>query len=362
MKLTIEKAQLLVALGRAQGATQKKTTMPILSCVLIEAKENTLVVTATDLEAFSSGRYSAHVAEQGKACLAARPLYDWVSSLGGESVSIKIDGTKLKVESENGRDAMSFPTVSADDFPRAPGFEFAQSTSMSRAALITLLARTSYAAADDDPRPILNGVYFAHDGTTLRAVATDANRMALAECEAPALGASVIVPRRAARELAKLLDQIEADPIVSASQAAMRIEWPAFSYTTRTIEGDYPDYTMIVPKYNPRPASANAETLAAALKRHARMDKNSPIRLRIDKRAITLESGSSERGDARSEIDTDYSGDPLEIGANARYLLDAIDGLECESVDICASDASAPIVLRPSEPSADMALVMPVRI
>lgn len=369
MKLTLSREGLLVALGRAQGVVGKKTTMPVLSNVLIETtSSDRYSVIATDLDIFSKGEYEGVVEERGKVCVNARDLYDWVRALPAGNVILESSAAALKVESANGRDSLKLPLANVDDYPPMPAFAEVPYFDVKSSHLAELITHTIFSVANDDPRIFLNGVNLeTREDGVLRMVSTDGHRLSLIDrtLETPfKLSAPVIIPRKGVLELRKLLEEGEETVKIGFSASNGFFKWNDLLLVMRLIEGEFPDYNMVIPKGSDRKLTVNRLAFQDALKRQtiASAERSFGVRLYINPDKLVIESSAPEKGEGRSEVDASYAGEAMQIGFNARYFLDAIGVMTGDDVSLELSDELSPCVVRDSADEGYLSVVMPVRI
>lgn len=370
MKLTVSRDVLLLALSRAQGIVGKKTTMPILSNVLLEAQSSDrFSITATDLDIFSKGEYEGLIDERGKICVNARDLFDWTRALPAGNVILETIGTaSLKVDSANGKDSLKLPAANVEDYPAMPSFGDVPYFKLKSAKLVELITHTIFSVANDDPRIFLNGVNLeTREGNVLRMVSTDGHRLSLIDRtldEPLRLTDPVIIPRKGVLELRKLLEEGSPDVELGFSVSNGFFKWPGLLLVMRLIEGEFPDYNMVIPKSSDRKLTLNRQAFQEALKRQtiASAERSFGVRLVIAPGQLVIESSAPERGEGRSEIEADYSGEAMQVGFNAKYFLDSISVMAGDVVVLELSDELSPCIVRDGEDLGYLSVVMPVRI
>jgi DNA polymerase-3 subunit beta len=375
MELKIGAAELARALGRSQGIVEKKSTMPILSHVLLEAKKGGMLhVSATDLDLSVSSEHPCEVIKEGAVAVSAKHLYEIVRALPEAEVSLKRAGNNY-LEVKSGPSEFRIVGLPAEDFPALPKFEKVAFVDVDPAALLGQIELTSFAASTDETRYNLNGVFFEPQGPVLRMVATDGHRLALSEKPLAgdyALKKGVILPRKGLHELKKLLaeaaeatgEKVETKLGFAENSAVYRR--PGVILAMRLIEGMFPDYKQVIPKQGEKIVKLGRERLLQTLRRISLLssDKSHAVKLDLAAGTLTVLSQNPDLGDAKEEVPVEYAGDPLKIGFNARYLTDVAAALKSDDIQIELADDLSPCVLRGAGPedAGYTAVVMPMRI
>lgn len=370
MKMSLKTAELAKALYRVQGIADKKSTMPILAHVLLNATRDELVVSATDMDVGLSGTYEAKVLQAGAVAVHARQLYEIVKSLSGETLELEKQENNW-VELRSGASRFRLVGMAADEFPALPTNAQTKSFTIPAANLARLIDRTIFCVSLDDNRHNLSGVYCeSPKPKLLRLVATDGHRLALAEqtfeTDIP-IERGVIVPRKGFQELKRVLSDT-ADGVTtvelgfSGNSGVLRAGNVMLS--TRLVEGQFPDYTQVIPKGADKIVKLGRNAFAEALRRVSLLSQARAhgVRLRFTSGKVELVAEDPELGEAHEELAVDYKGEPLTIGFNARYLLDVLALVTDEGVAFELSDDLSPGVLRPVEDPGFLAVVMPMRI
>jgi len=365
MKFSAEREAVLGPLQAVIGVVERRQTMPVLANVLVVARGDTLSITATDLEVELVAKASVNVQQPGEITLPGRKLLDIVRALpDGAQVSIAVDGERATVRS--GKSRFTLATLPASEFPTVEDIRAQQSLTISQAALKKLLEKTHFSMAQQDVRYYLNGMLFESDGKLLKTVATDGHR--LAYCEAPmnseAAGLQqVIVPRKGVLELQRLLTGEDNVELVIGTNH-VRAQIGTIRFTSKLIDGRFPEYGRVIPTSPARKVSANRDALRAALQRAAILsnEKYRGIRLSLRSGVLTLQAHNPEQEEAEEELDVTYTGDEMEIGFNVNYLLDALAAIEGEQVELGLTDANnSCLMTSPSLPEAKY-VVMPMRL
>jgi DNA polymerase III subunit beta len=376
MELKIATTELSRALGRSQGIVEKKSTMPILSHVLLEAKKGQLVVSATDLDLAVSSEHEqgVEILKEGALAVSARHLYEIVRALPEQQVTLKKAHNNY-LELKSGPSEFRIVGLPAEDFPALPRFEKVPFADVDAAALLDMVERTFFAVSNDETRYNLNGVFFEPSAEALRLVATDGHRLSLVE---KPLGASfglkkgVILPKKGLQELRKLLseaaDSGEEKPETKLGfvENSAIVRRPGVILSMRLIEGLFPDYRQVIPKAGEKVVRLGRERLQETLRRVSLLstDKAHAVKLELSKGTLRVLSQNPDLGEAKEEVPVEYEGEGLKIGFNARYILDVLQVMKSKDVAFELADDLSPGVLRGSE-EADQgftAVVMPMRI
>jgi DNA polymerase-3 subunit beta len=372
MKLTIERGALLNALGHVQNVVERRNTIPILSNILVEATGKEVRFTATDLDIEAVDHADAKISAEGAVTAPAGTLFDVVRKLPtGADVALEYDGDSRQLVISSGRSEFKLPTLPAGDFQTMVPDEDATEFDLEAADLRRLIDKTRFAISTEETRYYLNGVYLhtadTDGGKKLRTVATDGHRLALSEVEAPK-GAEtlegVIVPRKAVGEARRLIDNEDGDVSVSVSDTKVVFKAGRAQLTSKLIDGSFPDYARVIPKGNEKAMIIDNKLFEAAVDRVATVsaERSRSVKLSISEGKLTLAVNSAETGQGHEEIECDYQADGMDIGFNAKYLLDVAAQIEAEDARFLFNDPASPaLVLDPGDASAQYVL-MPLRV
>jgi DNA polymerase-3 subunit beta len=372
MKLTIERAVLLKALGHVQAVVERRNTIPILSNVLISASGSHVRLTATDLDMEIVEEAEAKVEREGIATAPAHTLYEIARKLPeGADVTLQIGGDDPRLSLSAGRSKFSLPSLPPGDFPVMPTEDLAVGFSIAADALARLIDKTRFAISTEETRYYLNGIHMhaaERDGRkTLRAVATDGHRLALAETDLPdGAGAmpAVIIPRKPIQELRRLLEDLDDDIEMSVSEGKIRFRLGAAVLTSKLIDGTFPDYERVIPRGNDKIMKVDRAPFAQAVDRVATIsqEKSRSVKLTVTDSALTLAVNNPESGTASEELSADYGAEEISIGFNARYLLDVAGQIVGDEAVFEFADAASPTRVTDSgDPDAEYVL-MPLRV
>lgn len=366
MRFEIERDELLKPLQAVIGVVERRQTLPVLANVLIVADDNWLSMTATDLEVELVARVPATVTQGGRATLPARKLMDIVRNLPADAlIRISLEQDRALVQA--GRSRFTLATLPASDFPTVDEVGEAQPLMVPQQQLRVLIEKTHFTMALQDVRYYLNGLLLEVEPNRLRAVATDGHRLAVAELEtsvALSSGKQVIVPRKGVQELLRLLDASE-DPVqVELGSNHIRISLADIRFTSKLIDGRFPDYQRVIPADGGQVLQADREMLRQALVRASILsnEKYRGVRFLVDAERLRIQSNNPEQEEAEEELAVSYPGTPLEVGFNASYVLDAIGAIEEDVVEILLVDANSSCLIRGQGNHHARYVVMPMRL
>jgi DNA polymerase-3 subunit beta len=371
MRLTIERSALLKALNHVQSVVERRNTIPILSNVLLSAQGDSLKLTATDLDIEISESASAEVERAGQTTAPANYLYDFVRKLpDGSAVKLDVSGDDPRLFISAGKSRLHLPVLPAGDFPSMPSDGFETKFEVEPTELGRLVDKTRFAISTEETRYYLNGIFFHTidaDGLKLRAVATDGHRLALADYPAPKGSQGmpgVIVPRKTINELKRLLDDASDMVEIAVSPQKIRFALGDAVLTSKLIDGSFPEYARVIPKNNSKKLKIDNKAFAEAVDRVATVsaERSRSVRLALDKDKITLTVNNPDAGVATEDLAADYRDDSLEIGFNAKYLLDVAGQIEGESAVFELADSGSPTLVRDEADDAALYVLMPLRV
>ncbi|WP_208348015.1 DNA polymerase III subunit beta [Pseudaestuariivita rosea] len=372
MKVSIERAALLKAVSQAQSVVERRNTIPILANVLIEAADDTVTFRATDLDIEVVDKAPAKVERAGATTVPAVTLHEIVRKLpDGALVSLTEEGSSGRLTVEAGRSNFSLATLPKEDFPVMASSEYTANFSAPAPVLRRLFDKSKFAISTEETRYYLNGVYMhvsdADGGKVLRCVATDGHRLARIDAELPE-GATempgVIVPRKTVGELRKLLDDDDAQIAVSVSETKVRFATPAITLTSKVIDGTFPDYTRVIPQGNNRKMEVDAADFARAVDRVATVssERSRAVKLSLDEDRLILSVNAPDSGAAEEELAVAYGDERLEIGFNAKYLLEIASQVDRENAVFLFNSAADPTLMREGNDQSAVYVVMPMRV
>ncbi|MAC82081.1 MAG: DNA polymerase III subunit beta [Rhodobacteraceae bacterium] len=372
MKISIERSALLKAVAQAQSVVERRNTIPILANVLIEAEGDGVTFRATDLDIEVVDKAPAMVERAGATTVAATTLHEIVRKLpDGSLVTVTADPTTGRLTVETGKTTFSLATLPKEDFPVMATSEYASNFSAPAPLLRRLFDKSKFAISTEETRYYLNGVYMhvadGEDGKVLRCVATDGHRLARIDADLPEGAADmpgVIVPRKTVGELRKLLDDDEAEIAVSVSETKVRFATPAITLTSKVIDGTFPDYSRVIPQGNTRRLEVDAAEFARAVDRVATVssERSRAVKLQLDEDRLTLSVNAPDSGAAEEELAVAYSDERLEIGFNAKYLLEIASQVDRENAVFMFNSSGDPTLMREGNDLSAVYVVMPMRV
>ena len=367
MHFTIQREALLKPLQLVSGVVERRQTLPVLSNVLLVVQGQQLSLTGTDLEVELIGRVQLEEpAEPGEITVPARKLMDICKSLPSDVlIDIRLDEQKLLVKA--GRSRFTLSTLPANDFPTVEEGPGSLTCTLEQSRLRRLIERTSFAMAQQDVRYYLNGMLLEVSTDTLRAVATDGHRLALCAMQAP-VGQTerhqVIVPRKGILELARLLTDPEGNVSIVLGQHHIRATTGEFTFTSKLVDGKFPDYERVLPKGGDKLVLGDRQLLREAFSRTAILsnEKYRGIRLQLASGQLKIQANNPEQEEAEEEISVDYEGASLEIGFNVSYLLDVLGVMTTDQVRLLLSDSNSSALLQEAGNDDSSYVVMPMRL
>jgi DNA polymerase-3 subunit beta len=367
MKATIERATLLKSLGHVQSVVERRNTIPILSNVLIEARDDgSIRLMATDLDLQVDESVPANVDQAGATTVAAHTLFDIVRKLP-EGSQVELDVAEGKMHLSAGRSRFHLSTLPRDDFPVISEGELPTKFELPAATLRQIIDKTRFAISSEETRYYLMGIFLHVADDQLKAAATDGHRLARVVLPKPD-GADgmpdVIIPRKCVAELRKLLEEVEGTVEISLSPTKIRFGLGSAVLTSKLIDGTFPDYNRVIPTANDKLLKLDPKTFASGVDRVSTIasEKTRAVKMSVDRDKVTLSVTSPESGTATEELPADYGSDTLEIGFNARYLLDILGEIEGDTVEVHLADAAAPTLLRENDKSNALYVLMPMRV
>ncbi|SNT02963.1 DNA polymerase III subunit beta [Tropicimonas sediminicola] len=372
MKISIERGTLLKAVSQAQSVVERRNTIPILANVLIEADGDTASFRATDLDIEVVDKAPAVVERAGATTVSAVTLHEIVRKLpDGALVKLTDDGASGRLTVEAGRSNFTLATLPKEDFPVMASAEYTSNFAAPAPVLRRLFDKSKFAISTEETRYYLNGVYMhvadGEDGKVLRCVATDGHRLARIDADLPP-GAEtmpgVIVPRKTVGELRKLLDDDEAQIAVSVSETKVRFATPEITLTSKVIDGTFPDYARVIPVGNPRKMEVDATEFAKAVDRVATVssERSRAVKLALDEDRLVLSVNAPDSGAAVEELPVAYGDEKLEIGFNAKYLLEIASQVDRENAVFMFNSSGDPTLMREGSDTSAVYVVMPMRV
>ena len=377
MKLRMGRVELLTGLQRVQGVVEKRNTMPILSNILLEAKQDGIEIVATDLEIGMRGHYKATVDKPGGITVSARKLYEIIKELAVGEIEIA-SGENNWTTIHAGKSQFKIVGLPSTDYPALPTIEREGLIPLAGAGFLELIRKTLFAAGDNDARYILNGLLVtlitSEKKTILRLVGTDGHRLAVAEQEVGKAGAKgapqeikAIIPKKAAHEMQRLLEEGgEGEPLIGFTKNLMIFRKSGLLLTSRLMEGNYPNYQQVIPKEKESGGKiwVNRIELESALRRVSVLsrDKASAVKVSFAHGQMTLFSSNPDLGEATEELPARYEGEALNTGFNARYLLDVLGVMDGETISLQMDNPLSPCLIQEADSPGFKCVVMPIKI
>ena len=372
MKLIIERAVLLKSLGHVQSVVERRNTIPILSNAKIEARDGRLSLNATDMDLDIVETVAIDVAQAGATTAPAHTLYDVVRKLPeGSQVELESADGDGQLVLRSGRSRFTLSCLPIEDFPVMSEGELGHGFTLSAGDLRSIIDRTRFAISTEETRYYLNGVYLhaaKRDGVdVLRAVATDGHRLASVEIPLPDGAAGmpgVIVPRKTVGEVRKLIDETTDDVAIALSETKIRISFDDGVLTSKLIDGTFPDYERVIPADNDKVMEVDRRAFADAVDRVSAIsaEKSRSVKLALNGANLVLSASSPESGSATEELEVAYDSDAIEIGFNARYLLDITQQIEGDRAQFVMADAASPTIVREVGDASALYVLMPMRV
>ncbi len=367
MHFEISREALLKPLQMVSGVVERRQTLPVLSNVLLVLRDSELSLTGTDLEVELVGRVEVGRAHQaGEITVPARKLLEICKSLADEAnVDISLSDAKLTIKS--GRSRFVLATLPASEFPSVDEEPDTFSLTMAQSRLRELLENTSFAMAQQDVRYYLNGMLFEVGSDYLRVVATDGQRLAMETLSMDIPISDIqqlILPRKGIVELARFLADEGGDIDLTFGQNHIRAKVPAFTFTSKLVDGKFPDYNRVLPKGGDKVLTGDCQELRQAFARAAILsnEKYRGVRVMLSDGELKILANNPEQEEAEEVVSVDYQGESLEIGFNVSYLIDVLSTLTSSQARITLSDPNSAALIEADEGSEALYIVMPMRL
>jgi DNA polymerase-3 subunit beta len=371
MEITVSKFELLRELTATQGVVERKTTIPILSNYLFEAAGDKLSLTATDLDLSLRTACAAKVKKEGSCTIPARKLHDYVKLLPDADITIKLLENHW-VSIRCGRSNTKMVGMARSNFPSLPQFPTAGVVKIPATVLRAMIAKTTFAIANEESRYTLNGALMVLKPESITLVATDGHRLAHIErsgekFEGVSGEMKTLIPKKAMDEIKSLLDSSDVETVEFAKdESTLYFRIGTRLLTSRQLTGQFPNYEAVLPKDNSKSIVVNCEDLTGAIQRVAQFadERSRAVRMKMDKGELKISASSTETGESEDSIETSYNGDTITIGFNAQYLLDFLKATGSGEVRLEFKDAQSAGQLRPGEGDdyKYRYIVMPMRI
>lgn len=366
MHITLQREDILKPLNYVAGVVEKRQTLPILSFILLRQENDEVTLTGTDLEVEILAKVKTKHGETGELTLPARKLLDICRALPeGAAIDIRKDGEKASIKS--GKSRFSLLTLPAADFPSIQATQWDQHINLPQGSLRSLLQQTHFCMAQQDTRYFLNGLLMEFGNKRIRVVGTDGHRMAV--CESPFEGniketTQIIVPRKGVHEFMRLLEDSPGTIELRFNANHIRAVADNFVFTSKLIDGKYPDYSKVIPSTQSKSVRIEREALRESLNRAAILsnEKYRGVRLTLANKGLKISAHNPEQEEAQEEIQADYDGDTMEIGFNVGYMLEAIGALHSQQIVLGLTDANSSCTIGSPDTKMPLYVIMPMRL
>ncbi|HZH42980.1 MAG TPA: DNA polymerase III subunit beta [Lysobacter sp.] len=366
MRFSLQREAFLKPLAQVVNVVERRQTLPVLANLLVQVRGGQLALTGTDLEVEMISRIAVEDSQEGESTIPARKLFEIVRALpDGSRVTVSQTGDKVTVQA--GRSRFTLATLPANDFPSLDDVDATERVRVPESTLKELIERTAFAMAQQDVRYYLNGLLFDLREASLRCVATDGHRLAL--CEAPLDGGSqtkrqIIVPRKGVLELQRLLEGGDRELELEMGRGHIRVKRDDVTFTSKLIDGRFPDYEAVIPIGADREVRIDREALRASLQRAAILsnEKYRGVRVEVSPGQLRISAHNPEQEEAQEEVEAETRVDELAIGFNVNYLLDALGALRDEQVVLALRDANSSALVREASNERCRHVVMPLRL
>ena len=375
MEFKINSTDLLKALSHIHGIVEVRHTLPILSNIILEAKDDKLILSSTNLDIYCSDKIKAEVLQSGEVSVSAVTFFEIIKRLpSGSEVLMIMEEGENEIKLTCGRSKFNLSTLKTDDFPIISDSDLSTNFVLSADELIRVIDKTKFAVSNEETRYYLNGI-FLHKAEKnsiqfLRAVATDGHRLAQYDIPLPQ-GAEditgIIIPKKTIYELRKVLDDANGDVSVSLNENKIKFSFNDLKVVSKVIDGTFPDYTKVIPQKNDKNFKTNNSDLKNAIDRVSAVaaneeSKSKAIKFCIENNSLSLSVESQSKGSANEMIDVNYSGDKVDIGFNSKYIIDICNEVDGDEISISLSDSISPAIILDKTDENLFFVLMPMRI
>ena len=375
MEFKINSTDLLKALSHIHGIVEVRHTLPILSNIILEAKDDKLILSSTNLDIYCSDKIKAEVLQSGEVSVSAVTFFEIIKRLpSGSEVLMIMEEGENEIRLTCGRSKFNLSTLKTDDFPIISDNDLSTNFVLSADELIRIIDKTKFAVSNEETRYYLNGI-FLHKAERnsiqfLRAVATDGHRLAQYDIPLPQ-GAEditgIIIPKKTIYELRKVLDDANGDVSVSLNENKIKFSFNDLKVVSKVIDGTFPDYTKVIPQKNDKNFKTNNSDLKNAIDRVSAVaaneeSKSKAIKFCIENNLLSLSVESQSKGSANEMIDVNYSGDKVDIGFNSKYIIDICNEIDGDEISISLSDSISPAIILDKTDENLFFVLMPMRI
>jgi len=375
MEFKINSTDLLKALSHIHGIVEVRHTLPILSNIILEAKDDKLILSSTNLDIYCSDKIKAEVLQSGEVSVSAVTFFEIIKRLpSGSEVLMIMEEGENEIRLTCGRSKFNLSTLKTDDFPIISDSDLSTNFVLSADELIRIIDKTKFAVSNEETRYYLNGI-FLHKAERnsiqfLRAVATDGHRLAQYDIPLPQ-GAEditgIIIPKKTIYELRKVLDDANGDVSVSLNENKIKFSFNDLKVVSKVIDGTFPDYTKVIPQKNDKNFKTNNSDLKNAIDRVSAVaaneeSKSKAIKFCVENNSLSLSVEGQTKGSANEMIDVNYSGDKVDIGFNSKYIIDICNEVDGDEISISLSDSISPAIILDKTDENLFFVLMPMRI
>ena len=368
MKFTLPKSRLGQYLQNILQVVPSKSTLPILANILVEALDNKLKISATDLDISITASLDCKVAKKGAAALPARILSEIVKELPESEITVEATGSRVELKVPNGSYKIS--SVAPEDFPKLPAVNTKKEIRIAADDLVTMIRKTSFACSDDETRPALNGVLWQTKAEKMLMVATDGHRLAKMASENKKLKGmyeDVIIPPKVLNLIPKFIPQEGQEIGIIFGENNIIFNLGDIILTSRLLEGPYPNFEQVIPTDNDKKVVVSKDDLAGAVRRVSILSNalTHQVKFALKENSLTLSTTNADvGGEGKEQLECDYSGDPIELGYNANYIIEILGKMESDEVILeLSTSVSAGVLYSPDVPKEDfLCLIMPLRL
>jgi len=365
MKFNIAVKEFFSVVTKLQGVIDRKSTMPLLSNLLISAEEQSIIVTGTDLGIGIKIQCEADVISQGKITLSARKLYEILKEIPDGTLSLEVDANNwVKINCQNSKFRMA--SLPADNYPVLTDFSGEPLYTLDRELLREMISKTEYAISQENSRVVFTGVQFVKTDDQLKMTATDGHRLAIIKRahqeDIPQF--DFIIPRKTCRELLNLIDEAADKVSFSWTESKVMFQFGKTQLVSHLVDGKYPNMEKAIPQIEEMVMSFNRYAMISAVKRNAVFSDavSFAIRFDIDKDRLTISSNDPELGEAKEELEVSFEGPAMTIGFNSKYILEILNVLKSEDVVMKFTDATSSTLIVDPEDNDYLCLIMPMRL
>jgi len=374
MKLTLSKLDFVKSLSFIQNIVESKSTIPVLTNVLLEAKQGRLHLSGTDMDMTISDKIKIkNIEEEGTTCVPAHILYNVIKELSDDKpVNLSYDKNNKKLYVTSFKSKFTFSCLSKDDFPVLTTENYKISFLLKSSILKEMIDKTYFAISNEETRYYLNGIFFhtikLNNKFFLRSIATDGHRLAQCETISPAAANNIfstIIPKKLIFELRKLIDEVEDEIKIDLSERKIKFSFGETILISKLIDGKFPDYEKVIPKDTKNSFSIDRKIFLESINRIATIssEKSKAIKLNLNRNKLTISANNLEEGGSGiEEIEISYSGPTLDIGFNAGYLKEIIHQFNGKEVTILFSDSTAPTIIKDIAKTETLYVLMPMRV